>query len=136
MIGEECTPATRMRSYHSGCSATVVPNATWWTVPAPWRPRRAGALEAAPVGSGIDDVAAAAALAAQLVRALAGRRRAEERLEQRAGGVGVEAVGAHGVEAPQREVGGDLRVLRGQRLVAGGVERGVRGRGLPVGVGG
>src|SRR4051794_36778122 len=62
----------------------------------------AGPLQAALVGRGLEEIAAAAALAAQLPSVVARGGGAEQGLEQSAGLLGVEAVGAHGVEATQR----------------------------------
>ena len=77
MIGVERTPASARCSCQRGCSATVVPQATWWTVPALWRP---GSARRRVVGD-----RPAAALAAQLPRPVAGARRAQHALEQRRG---------------------------------------------------
>src|SRR6185312_12524456 len=78
---------------------------------------RAGALQAALVGRGVEAVAAAAALAAQLPGVVAVLDGGQQALEERAGLVGVEAVRTDRVEAPQRELGRDLGVLGRQRLV-------------------
>src|SRR5947209_3348221 len=42
MIGVERTPASWRWRCQAGCSSTVVPQATWWTVPALWIPRSGG----------------------------------------------------------------------------------------------
>ena len=60
---------------------------------------------------------AAAALAAQLPRAVAGRPRVEHLLQQAAAALRVGAVRAHRVEALQRVLGRDLGVLGAERLV-------------------
>ena len=77
----------------------------------------AGALHAA-LARAVVVVDAAALVAARLEAVVAERLEAERLLEQGAAALGVGRVGAHVVEALQRELGRDLRMVGDQRLVA------------------
>ena len=104
MIGVGCAPPSRAASRQAAWSSSREAHATWWTVPAPCRPRSAGA------GSYV--YARAALLAGEH-----GVRVEAEPVEQRPRAVGVERVRAHAVEALQRMLGRDVGRVGDQRRV-------------------
>src|ERR1700730_6097694 len=78
---------------------------------------RSGAGDSGRGGGRVEHVAAAAALAARLPRALARGGETEGALEERTAALRVGGVGTHLLEALDRELLRDLRVLGGERLV-------------------